>query len=110
MLPESQKEFVTRFNETGNFLKHADRDPDEVHEFSISETESLLFFAVLQFRSLTKDWSPHIRLFWSWYTAHRPEVFQVNSKILDYVRLFGDDREKYWKETWPELNKTSQDT
>jgi len=44
--PENMTEWVNALNATQNFLKHADRDPDEEHEYVEESTLFLLFECV----------------------------------------------------------------
>ena len=64
---EAKKMFWRKLHETAIFFKHADYDPDAIHEFYPEQTENMLFFAVYQYRRLTGEWSAEIRLFSTWY-------------------------------------------
>ena len=102
--PAAKEMFLRKFNETANFLKHADRDPKAVHEFSPKETENLLFLAVCQYRQLTGDWSPEIRLFWTWYTMQHPDVFNTSPEVINLGKdLCGGDRNSFWRQFLPLL-------
>jgi hypothetical protein len=48
--PEYKKKLWTKLHQTANFFKHANQDPDAVHDFYPEQTENLLFFAVYQYR------------------------------------------------------------
>jgi hypothetical protein len=107
MKPEYKKTFWNKLHETANFFKHADRDPDTVHELYPEQTENLLFFAVYQYRHLTGEWSPEIRLFSTWYMMHHPDSFNTSQEVIKLGKdLFGYDRNRFWRELLPELHET----
>jgi len=105
--PEFKKMLWSKLHETGNFFKHADHDPDAVHEFYPEETEHMLFHAVYQYRQLTGEWSAEIRLFSTWYTLQHPEWFNTPWEAINLgTDLFGADRNKFWRELLPLLHET----
>lgn len=106
--PEAKKMFWRKLHETANFFKHAENDPNAVHEFYPEQTENILFFAVYQYRQLTSEWSPEIRLFSTWYIMHHPDAFNMPSEVihLGVDLLFGADRNRFWRELLPLLQET----
>jgi hypothetical protein len=56
-----------KLNEATNFFKHANRDHDEVLEFSQSPTELLLYDAVRKYRELTGELLPILGVYEAWY-------------------------------------------
>ena len=98
--------FCKKYHETANFFKHANRDPDAVHEFYPEQTENVLFQAVYQYRSLTGEWSPEIRLFSTWYMLQHPKSFNTPPEALTLSKnFFGYDRTKFWRELLPLLQE-----
>jgi hypothetical protein len=79
--PEAKKTFWNLLHETANFFKHADHDPDAVHEFYPEQTENMLFFAVYQYRQLTGEWSAEIRLFSTWKLSTWAQTSSVLTEI-----------------------------
>ena len=105
--PENKKEFWKKYHETSNFFKHADHDPDSAHEFYPEQTENILFHAVYQYRNLTGEWSPEIRLFSTWYMIRHPDAFNTPPETINIGKdLFGYDRNKFWRELLPLLQET----
>ena len=56
-----------KLNEAANFFKHADKDHDEVIEFSQSLTELLLYDAVRKYQELTGEIVPILGVYDAWY-------------------------------------------
>jgi hypothetical protein len=71
MTPKAYFEAV-RFGQ--NFLKHADRDPDDTMEWSASDTESLMFWATLNAGELDGI-STSQQVFQLWFFATRSGLF-----------------------------------
>ena len=57
-----------------NFLKHADKDPDDTLEWTAADTESLIFFAILNAGEVGGN-SPSEQVFQLWYFATRSHQF-----------------------------------
>lgn len=70
----SQGQVKGIMNEAWSFFKHAERDANSVLEFNESETEGLLFMAVLDCGDLHET-SPAMQAFQLWYIAAHPGVF-----------------------------------
>ena len=104
--PEYKKMFWQKLHETANFFKHAERDPDSLHEFYPEQTENLLFIAAHQYQNLTGEWSPEIRLFLTWYTIHHPKAFNMPQEAITLgIDLYSNDRNKFWRELMPLLQE-----
>jgi len=105
--PEAKKMLWKKLHETANFFKHADNDPDAVHEFYPEQTENLLFFAVYQYRQLTGEWSPEIRLFSTWYMLQHPDSFNTPQEVINLgTDLYGANRNGFWQDLLPLLQQT----
>jgi len=65
--PDATAEAKRRINEAANFFKHADRDHDEVLEFSEGQTELLLYDAVQKYRELTGETVPVLGVYNAWF-------------------------------------------
>jgi hypothetical protein len=67
-----------RFNETANFVKHADRDPGELLRHHDAEgTETFIGLASLMYRRIAGDFTPLMRGFDCWTETQNPEVFDI---------------------------------
>ena len=102
--PEFKSKLIHKFHETANFFKHADRDPDAVHEFNPEQTQALLLMAVNQYQILTGEWSPEIRLLINWFMIQNPEIFYKTPEDVSVSlgqKLYGRDKNKFWREAMP---------
>lgn len=73
--PEMQKKFNDEvMNKFANFLKHADRDPDQILD-EVDETinDIEIFLACILHNDLGLQWSPEMRIFVSWYSGIYPD-------------------------------------
>ena len=68
-----------RFNRTANFLKHADRDPEEqlVHH-DAERAECLIGLASLMYRRMAGDFTPLMRGFDCWIETLNPGAFDIS--------------------------------
>jgi hypothetical protein len=74
--PERAKEWFRALARTENFLKHADRDPDDILEHDEELTAFHLFEAVAIAESLLKWDAPERLAFESWFMNAHPNVFK----------------------------------
>lgn len=91
--PERMKEWLQALSKTENFLKHADRDPDDVLEFDPETTAFHIFEAVAIAQGLLK-WDARERLaFESWFVNAHPNVFKADyaSQVLALAKRAGAD-------------------
>ena len=103
---EARKIFWRKLHKTATFFKHADRDPDAIHEFYPEEAENMLFFAAYQYLQLTEEWSAEIRLFMTWYMLLHPKAFNTPSEISGLnTEYFGTDRNMFWREILPRVQE-----
>jgi hypothetical protein len=65
--PDATEEAKHRLNEAANFFKHANRDSDEVLEFSAGPTELLLYDAIRKYRELTGETVPLFTVYNAWF-------------------------------------------
>jgi len=63
-----------------NFLKHADRDPDDTMEWTASDTESLMFWATLNAGELDGI-STSQQVFQLWFFATRSKLFSPDFDV-----------------------------
>lgn len=101
---EVKKKFRQKFNKTANFLKHAARDPSTLHYFDPDQTELLLFMGVQQYKSLSKDNIPEMKLFSIWFMVNHPGVFDEIISLpisLQAKNLFGTNKTQFYQELLP---------
>ena len=108
--PESKKMFWEKLHETANFFKHAENDPDSVHEFSPEHTENMLFQSVHQYQQLTGEWSAETRLFRIWYMLIHQTVFNTPQEAVNLnISLYGEIRNRFWREALPLLQEAIEE-
>ena len=78
--PDATAEAKRRINEAANFFKHADRDHDEVLEFSEGQTELLLYDAVQKYRELTGETVPVLGVYNAWFWLGPGAEFIVDAE------------------------------
>lgn len=87
--PDATAEAKRRLNDAANFFKHADRDHDEVLEFSRGPTELLLYDAVRKYRELTGETVPVLGVYDVWFWLGPGAEFIVDAereRILERLR------------------------
>lgn len=67
-------------NRTTNFLKHADRDPNGAIEHDISDTDSLILRAIVNYMKLGFDPTPEMDAYRTWHRAIYPR--EPNDEVL----------------------------
>jgi hypothetical protein len=68
-----------RFNETANFLKHADRDTAELLRYHDADgTQTFIGLASLMYRRIAGDFTPLMCGFVCWTEALSPEAFDIS--------------------------------
>lgn len=104
--PHAKKLFWSKLHETANFFKHADQDPDSVHEFDPEQTENMLFFSVYQYQQITGERTAETWLFSIWYMLQHPQAFNTPQEMLKLgTELFGANKNKFWLEFLPLLQE-----
>ncbi len=78
----SKKDALTVLNSAQNYLKHADRDPDEVLSFEEEENDHVIFFASLECGELRGPLSFRMQAFQVWHLASRPEWLNQEREIV----------------------------
>jgi hypothetical protein len=75
ILPKDQaRKFKRYINSPENFLKHADRDPEEIFEFKPEWTEVLLWEASRKYWEITSEKNRLLIIFVVWFTVREPAV------------------------------------
>jgi len=84
---EYQKEWRQKLKAPYNFLKHADKDPDDVLEFEPSLTEPFIVFSLIGLKVLGQTISDMGHVYLIWLTLHHPERLTDEGRGL-YVEPF----------------------
>jgi hypothetical protein len=89
ILPGRHKEFLAALNRRGNFLKHADRDTDEILELEEEANDAVLLMAVMSYRYLGHEATTEMGVFLSWWIIMHPSVW--NPEQEEVARLYGNN-------------------
>src|SRR5205823_14350827 len=77
--PELTKLGRARINRAANFLKHADRDPDdELVALSADENDWRIGFCIILYRDLVGAFTPTMAAFHAWMLLRHPDSFQLD--------------------------------
>jgi len=88
--PEKRKELGDIFNAAQNFFKHADKDPDAVHDFRPAATPFNILDAVELYGRLTGSFFPEAEFFRIWFFVKFPHVTVGDlRKFVDEARDLG---------------------
>jgi hypothetical protein len=71
------------FRKASNFVKHADRNPnDELEVYNIAEfSEHSLYFTILRYRELSSSMTAHMKLFLGYYLLQHPTHGQIEKTL-----------------------------
>ena len=110
--PDAEEESKRRLNEAANFFKHADRDNDDIFEFSSGPTELLLYDAVRKYRELTGEAVPVLAVFEAWFWLGPGADLMTTpeyQKGLDQLRSAfpNSTRSSFFAEALPMVSSTS---
>jgi hypothetical protein len=89
----SVSEYLKKATATANFMKHADRDPDAVLDFSDQVNDFMLFWACRDFVTVAKGLPIEAQVFDSWFFATqvkrvRDGGLRWQEKVKACIRLF----------------------
>lgn len=86
LVPEHKKEAITLFNKTQNFLKHADKDPDEDHEFDqFNETSVKIMATCRNFSLVSGRLPPAIRAYMEWCAVAHPRLLKEECDLRKII-------------------------
>ncbi len=81
VLPEHQPLVRKTLAEAENFFKHADRDPREVLEFKLAQTEMVLLDAVEAYHKLASERVPLFTVYLLWFLTVAGKEFVLPAAI-----------------------------
>ena len=86
-----KKSYYKIMRKTQNFIKHANKDPDELLNFDVTEAPALAMFSTLNNGELGGMLSREQSFFQLWYLAvHYKDLEWDNSDIPNALSMFGD--------------------
>lgn len=89
--PEHLNEVRKKLNESQNFFKHADRDPDQILDFEPGTTQIFLWDACLTYKEIANERVPLLETFKLWAAITWGQAF-ITYPGLD---LNGPDLQRY---------------
>jgi hypothetical protein len=88
----TETEYFQIIRKEQNFLKHADRDPDDTLDLNVGNTDALIMMAVMNASEIS-TMTPASRAFQLWYLARIcPVGLEAESPFCDAIATFGDLR------------------
>lgn len=106
VIESAHRKVVDAVNAPGNFLKHADRDPNSQLEFRPLLTQSILFFAVDQFRELRHVKDAILEAYRIWFLWTNPSWLRNTEQLADLeaiCRPFDGRWDAYLETVVPQL-------
>lgn len=98
--PEYKDRIWKKLHESANFFKHANADPDEMHEFNPEQTMFLIFLTILQYEGLTGEKIAQMIVFRLWFMVEFPQVFNLPQESAALVqRLDHSNKQKFYHDT-----------
>lgn len=86
--PEKIGAFWGAMNSFSNFLKHANKDPDGIHDGVDEEVNDVtLFVACLYYQDLGHQFTPEMSAHVGWFTTLHPEFLLDSKNINSELRL-----------------------
>jgi hypothetical protein len=91
IVPGHEGEFWRYWNASVNFLKHADKDPNAIHELDAETTDFLIVITARWYRDLGNSVSEEMRYFAGWWAIMHPDVIKADvieaagSKVREFV-------------------------
>lgn len=77
---EYKKFYIKKMKEAENFFKHADNDLHGVLSFNPSQTEFVLWDAVLDYHTIAGEMPPIFRVYYLWFTVTHHELFNFSDE------------------------------
>lgn len=91
IVPEHKKEALSAFNRTQNFLKHADKDPDQEHEFdSFYETTLKIMAVCRNFSLVTGRITEAMKVYMDWSAITHPHLLKEGCNLRGIIEALGE--------------------
>ncbi len=76
---EYKKEWRKHLSKSKNFFKHADNDPDHIHEFNPICNHFSLIDSVNMYETIKKKWVPETLIYTCWFMSEHPHLLKEGS-------------------------------
>ena len=73
---EKRGEYIKLINSAQNFFKHADKDENELYNFTPSTTDFLIFDACQLYQQLTNEAPKLMHIFSIWFYLNEPDIIR----------------------------------
>ncbi|TSC83592.1 MAG: hypothetical protein G01um101413_970 [Parcubacteria group bacterium Gr01-1014_13] len=71
---EKQDEVRKAIKGPKNYIKHANKDPDEYYEFRPAQAQFVIWEACEMYKTLTKETPKWAMIYWLWFYMHHQDV------------------------------------
>lgn len=82
---EYKQEWLYHLSKSKNYFKHADRDPDDIHEFNTVSNDFSLLDAINMYETIKKQWVPETIAFYIWFGVEYPQMLKAGT---DFAAIF----------------------
>jgi hypothetical protein len=82
---DKQKYWLDSLNKAQNFFKHADKDPEGIHEFCPALTHFFLLDSIFLYVQLTKSAFPEIVIFFMWFILKYPLSLTSGETLKEFI-------------------------
>lgn len=113
--PNYAKEYWQRLNASANFLKHADKDADHIHDMDDQTSDYMILFASRWYGALGNSLSIEMKVFAGWWMAYHPEHIKPDAiaklekaGIINWRSLM-NDREHLSRDDFLKLGQVALD-
>lgn len=95
VIPERRREIENLFKKPQNFLKHADRDPDDILEYNPDLIDVYILLSCLSYQELTHEFSPEMKIYMLWFSFVYPNIISYDKipgwrkRREDYINKWG---------------------
>jgi hypothetical protein len=94
IVPGKEAEFRRYMNRASNFLKHADRDPDErLADIAEDVNGPTIFVATCYYADLAREVSAPMSVYMHWFSALNPRVLTEEARAEAQARVRKEDLE-----------------
>ena len=108
--PEHQKEVRKIINQSENFFKHADKDPNAILDFNPEQTEFMLYEACAMYSQKTKEQPPLFKVYSAWFITLRPTWFKPTKDLANNSlrqEVISQGKEAYFLQALPSITRIS---
>jgi hypothetical protein len=87
IVPGHERDFWNAMNASANFIKHADRDAEAIHELDDEASDYMIVYAAKWYADLGNSTSPEMKAFATWWVLQHPEM--IKGEFLAHLNKAG---------------------